>query len=336
MDYRPAFLITIDTEGDNLWALPSIATTLNARFIPRFQLLCERYSLRPTYLTNYEMASDSAYQEFARDVLRRATAEIGMHLHAWDSPPLIPLTRDDFSTHPYLIEFPEAVMREKIHVITNKLEQTFGVKMLSHRAGRWSFDSRYARMLKIEGYEIDCSVTPRVSWERSLGHPSGRGGTDYRHYPDAAYWLGEDDISIPHVRSSLLEVPVSIFSRQKRLPRACLASIDAAHPIIRNSLRPLQIALRRLYPPAVWLRPSGTNLSSMMWLVERVFQENRDYAQFMLHSSELMPGGSPTFKTEHDIEDLYAQLEVLFGWVSTRFVGLTLTEYKRRFEEAAL
>src|SRR3954454_16584292 len=156
MDYRPAFLITIDTEGDNLWALPSIATTANARFIPRFQLLCERYSLRPTYLTNYEMASDSAYQEFARDVLRRATAEIGMHLHAWDSPPLIPLTRDDFSTHPYLIEFPEAVMREKIHVITNKLEQTFGVKMLSHRAGRWSFDSRYARMLKIEGYEIDC------------------------------------------------------------------------------------------------------------------------------------------------------------------------------------
>lgn len=47
----------------------------------------------------------------------------------------------------------------------------------------------------------------------------------------------------------------------------------------------------------------------------------------MLHSSEFMPGGSPTFKTEADIEVLYNDLEQLFDWLHIRTVGMTLAEY---------
>jgi hypothetical protein len=55
MDNRAAFLITVDTEGDNLWARPRELTTHNAAWLPRFQALCERYGLKPTYLTAWEM-----------------------------------------------------------------------------------------------------------------------------------------------------------------------------------------------------------------------------------------------------------------------------------------
>ena len=34
---------------------------------------------------------------------------------------------------------------------------------------------------------------------------------------------------------------------------------------------------------------------------------------FMLHSSELMPGGSPTFRDAAAIEDLYVELEAVFA-----------------------
>ena len=34
---RPAFLITIDTEGDNIWRRPNRITTENTLFLPRFQ-----------------------------------------------------------------------------------------------------------------------------------------------------------------------------------------------------------------------------------------------------------------------------------------------------------
>ena len=53
----PSFLITIDTEGDNLWARRKVITTKNSLFLHRFQARCESFGLGPTYLTNYEMAS---------------------------------------------------------------------------------------------------------------------------------------------------------------------------------------------------------------------------------------------------------------------------------------
>jgi len=51
------------------------------------------------------MAMSAAFVEFGRDVLARGTGEIGMHLHAWNSPPIVPLTGDDFHYQPYLIEY---------------------------------------------------------------------------------------------------------------------------------------------------------------------------------------------------------------------------------------
>jgi hypothetical protein len=54
----------------------------------------------------------------------------------------------------------------------------------------------------------------------------------------------------------------------------------------------------------------------------------------MLHSSELMPGGSPTFRTPEHVERLYENLESLFELAAHGFEGLTLSEYHRRFCEA--
>ncbi|CAK8740280.1 hypothetical protein SODG_003723 [Sodalis praecaptivus] len=170
----PAFIITIDTEGDNLWQNHGHITTENARFLPRFQAFCEKYRFKPVYLTNYEMAMDDAFVDFARDAIARGNAEIGMHLHAWNSPPAHDLTGNDGRHKPYLIEYPEAVMREKILFMTQLLEETFQTKMLSHRAGRWAFDERYAAMLLELGYQVDCSVTPRVDWRRSPARRQGR------------------------------------------------------------------------------------------------------------------------------------------------------------------
>src|SRR6478672_5242091 len=130
---RPFFLVTIDTEGDDLWSRPRTITTRNAAHTPRFQSLCERHGLRPTYLTNYEMATAPLFRELGRDVVRRKVGEIGLHVHAWNNPPIEPLTTDDYLHQPYLIEYPEAMVREKVHVLTGVLEEAFGTKMVSHR-----------------------------------------------------------------------------------------------------------------------------------------------------------------------------------------------------------
>jgi hypothetical protein len=321
----PSFLITIDTEGDNLWSRPREITTRNAAFLPRFQVLCERYGLKPTYLTNYEMARSPAFRELASDVLRRETGEVGMHLHAWNSPPLAPLTEDDCRFQPFLIEYPGHVMRDKIAALTDLLEDTFQVKMISHRAGRWSFNGLYARMLAQRGFLVDCSVTPTVSWKATLGDPRQQGGTDYSDFPADAYFLDLDDISRPGT-SALLEIPVTIRAPwrglSQRLPSA-LAQLPGLRSMARSRL---------------WLRPKRGNRRELLRLVEDGWRERCEYLEFMLHSSEFMPGGSPNFPEERDVEALYDDLEALFERVQHRFAGRTLAEHypvRRESPEAA-
>ncbi|MDR2710623.1 MAG: hypothetical protein LBB65_04750, partial [Burkholderiales bacterium] len=204
----PFFIITIDTEGDNLWAQHRRITTENARYLQRFQTLCERFALKPVYLTNFEMANDPAFQVFGREVLRKGAGEIGTHVHAWNNPPLAPLTADDDRYQPYLIEYPDAVMREKFLVTHRLLENVFQTPMVSHRAGRWAFDARYAKLLAELHYHSDCSVTPEISWRGTLGDPKGHGGADYRAFPRHAYFLDLDHIERAG-DSTLLEVPMT-------------------------------------------------------------------------------------------------------------------------------
>lgn len=324
-DRRPAFLVTVDVECDNAWSGSPTVTTRNASFLPRFQQLCERCGARPTYLVTWEMAHSAAFRAFARDLLARGAGEVGMHLHAWHSPPDVRLTDDDYRHRPYLIEYPEPVIREKVRVMTDALEQAFGTKMRSHRAGRFGFDAAYARALVENGYRVDCSVTPGVSWKDHPGRPGGPGGPDYTGFPETAYFLDPNDIRRPGL-SPLLEVPVTIGpAYQSPLARAARAAL-ATTPLGAK-------VANRLFPRCAWLYP-GKYHRAMPSLLRTTAAAGRDFAEFMIHSSELMPGGSPRYPTARSVDGLYRCLEKLFAAARRDFVGLTLTEYHDRFAAA--
>jgi hypothetical protein len=316
---RRAFLITIDTEGDDLWSKPSDITVRNAESLPRFQALCDRYGLKPTYLANWEMATSAAFVEFGRAVLASGTAEIGMHLHAWNSPPVVPLTIDDFTHQPYLMEYPDGIIREKVKVMTETLEDKFGVKMRSHRAGRWGLSGTYVRVLVDAGYHVDCSVTPHVDWRRTMGDPSGTGGPDFRGFPESAYFIDPDTISRPGA-SPLLEVPMTIVR---------LYDSPWAHSL-RASLGRVPYVRRSVYrhrPTHTWLRAVGTSGPELRGILAVAREQGRDYVEFMAHSSELMAGGSPWFRTQDQIERLYENLETLYEASARDWVGYTLSDY---------
>lgn len=310
MPEKPFFLITIDTEGDDVWSKPANVGTRNSLFLPRFQELCEQFGFRPTYLVNYEMAMCSDFQRFGREILRRDAAEIGMHLHAWNAPPLKPIAPDEYQYLPFLTDYPPEVMREKVEFQTKLLKDVFEVVPVSHRAGRWGFDERYSRILSECGYQVDCSVTPGVSWKKKQQNAPGWNGPDYRNSPDQPYWICLEG---SNGESSLLELPVTLYRS---------ANWSWARPEV------LRRALNRVQPEFEWLRPTGRNLRSMLNVLSRVISENRSYAQFMLHSSELMPGGSPMFRTPNSIERLYADLKSLFAAAARSFSGSTLSQYR--------
>ncbi len=312
---KKKFLISIDTEGDNLWEweFGKKITTENAHYLRRFQVLCDKYEFKPTYLTNYEMAADDIFFEFAKQTLDYGGCEIGMHLHAWNSPPYYGLKeRNDGvrSGCPYLIEYPYNIIEEKVAFMTEYLETRFGIKPTTHRAGRWAMNEKYFEILQKYGYEVDCSITPGLSWENAAGYTNGSFGSDYRE--------ASQKIDIVN-NTNILEIPMTVCEN---------------HRVLTDEIKTLKHTLGNYYRAIkgqgkIWLRPNGKNLKDMLYIADTVAKTKSGYIMFMLHSSELMPGGSYTFNTQEKIENLYYHMEKLFEHIGRMYEGMTIGEYGR-------
>ena len=302
------FIITIDTEGDNLWSHPLKIETKNTKGLYRFQELCNKFGYKPVYLTNYEMAMDDEFVEFGEICSANGQCEIGMHLHAWNSPPLFKLTENDMLHQPFLYEYPVNIIDEKIKYMTNLLRSRFSTKIVTHRAGRWAMSEEYFSILSKYGYLVDCSVTPGVDWSNVKGNPDGKGGADYHSFPLREYFIKD---------TKLLEVPVSIIG----MPRYRLFS---AFNIIKKKLPK---AFYKVCFQNIWLRPNGKNLDKMKNLVDETIESDIGYLEFMIHSSELSAGLNPYFASADDINKLYSDLEELFCYISNYAEGCTLNEF---------
>lgn len=310
------FIITVDTEGDNLWR-PVITpkgmreiTVKNAEYIERFQLLCEKYGFMPTYLVNYEMSEADVFVGTAKQRLKKGKCEVGMHMHAWNTPPICELKYKRGSHNPYACEYPREIMWKKLQFMTNLIQKQFGVRPISHRGGRWYIDPWYIHALQKLGYKVDCSVTPGVSWRQHIGYESY--GSDYTKFPHKAYYMKGKKL-YKQSKTGLLEVPPTITGYPLKYRIRAITKQPSIYQEVMTQ--------------KVWLRPNGNNLGDMLELVGSFEKSRCDYLEFMIHSSELMPGGSPTFMTERSIEKMYGHLEVLFERIANRYVGITLSGY---------
>lgn len=300
-----SLIFTVDTESDNQWETTNGQTTDNAKYIPRFQELCEKYSVIPVYLTDYSMSHNEWLMSYLNKKQDVGLCEIGAHLHAWDTPPG---HEYDYSEtgRPYLIEYPQDIMYEKLYNLTEHLNNNVNGKVVSHRAGRWAVNDSYMHMLNELGYRIDCSITPGISWSRQKGVSAG--GPDYR---------SEKQMAEVYRGTDILEVPMSVgkvhtFNWRKE------------YGIVRNIGREVKSIMGR----TVWLRPAICTKVEMIALIDILERRKIEYIEFMIHSSELMPGGSPYFKTEEDIDKLYRILEELFSMLSGRsYKSISLRDY---------
>lgn len=302
---KKKFIISIDTEGDNLWRwkLGDKITTENVQYLPRFQNLANKYGFKPVWLSNYEMLSDERFIKFAKRVEIDSLGEIGMHLHAWNTPPEYALLAEAEGA-PYLIEYPMSAMERKIATMTTMIKEKLCIQPTTHRAGRWAMNDSYIDLLHKYGYKVDCSVTPHINWNSKKGLTRESAGSNYLNCPETPYYWHD-----------IIEIPMSIRKSNKMF-------------LDDKSFRGLAVsAYHAVKGQYLWLRPNGLNLNQMKWLVDYVENSDSDYIMFMLHSSEMMPGGSPTFQTEESIEKMYYDTEAIFKIASKNFEGVTLREY---------
>lgn len=295
-----AFIVTVDTEGDSLWNNPKIneIQTDNVKYIPRFQELCEKYGFIPIWLTDYEIINNQDYVEYIKEKNKIGLCEVGIHVHARNNPPLVKLEKESSDNGAYLIEYPYEIMKEKFIFLKNLIENKLDCKVITHRAGRWTLNKDYIRLLEQTGIKYDCSVTPGISWNDCPGLTPNSKGADYRKYKRGVQYIGEN--------KKIIEYPVSIYSCNKLIK-----------PNDYNSRSILKSLYHFARHSNLWLRPnSDNNLNEMKYILDRAITNDEEYVEFMIHSSELMPGGSPNFVSSGSIEKLYSIMEALFSYAA--------------------
>lgn len=314
-------ILTIDTEGDNQWDHGRKLTVDNIKFIPRFQELCNKYLIKPTYLVTSEICDDCFAKDFFTDCQSRRI-EIGAHLHAWTTPPF--KDKDGYRyndpNHAFATEFSEDLLAEKIKYLTNQIEISFGKRPVSFRSGRYGFDENVAKILAANSYLVDSSVTPYTNWSDHQGMPGGKGGPDFLDCTPFPY-------KINSTSGNLIEIPITILptsfplNKSKKIAKNYFKNVDDS--ILLRMIRKLLFQNQPL-----WLRPyPWMEINSFETLISSAQEIRLPHIVMMFHSSELMPGCSIYRQDKYAIEKLYNLLEQFFVLLhENNIVSITLSE----------
>jgi hypothetical protein len=320
-------IITIDVEADGAWSKSDRVTVENLRALPRFQAMCDRYGMKPTYLCTYEVARSEGFAPMIA-WQKEGRCEVGSHLHPWTNPPF---SRDgatdlDNSEYPgYPSELTPERFREKMRVLGDVIAQRTGVAPTSYRAGRWGFSTEQIGILLELGYVVDCSVTPLVDRRGYKG--IRHGGPNYTSAPVAPYRLAEGDIC-KQGHSRLIEVPVTIVRTNPAVRRS--SRLRWAWSQVKR-IRGSGLLNRAFGLEPQWFRPYPEMNAGKLRRVYRTAREmGLPAVEMMFHSSELWAGASPSFPTQASIEKVFRMLDGAMKAMHADGVeGVTLSDFAR-------
>ncbi len=327
--YRPAFLVTIDTEEDNWFPSREGITTENIRGVERLQQLFDRYGVRPTYLTTWEIVTRPWAIALLTGIERDGRAEVGAHLHPWNTPPL----EEPFSDwNTGWKNLPAGLQRRKLAMLTDWIAEARGAGPTSFRAGRWSIGREGARALIDLGYETDSSILPYTHWYDVLDSPA------FDRAPERPYFQdGEHDLQTPLPGGPLVEIPATVgFTRGDWRRWGPVDRLLSSRGI--RVFRTLGILARLGIIETLALCPELYRLELMIQLTEVALQRRLPILNFFFHSGSLVPGKSPYVRAPSELEAFLGSIERYLDWLGTRtpFDALTLTEAGRRVRAAAV
>ncbi|HEX4600969.1 MAG TPA: hypothetical protein VH116_06230 [Gemmatimonadales bacterium] len=311
-------VVSIDTEEDNWRPSRNGVTVENIAELRRLARLLDRWGVRPTYLTAYQVAIRPRAVETLRECCAAGRAEIGAHLHPWNTPPLSePLV----PRNSMLKNLPAGLQLAKLEHLTTALEQAFDSRPRAFRAGRYGFGRDTVAALLRCGYRVDSSVSPFVNLERMDDGPNFVGA------PLDAYRLAPDrDVRRPAPDGSLFEIPLSHgFTRKPFGVWDRVRRMFEARPW--RWLHCAGVAARLGLVDRLELCPEVASVDGMLTLSRQLLDQGVRHLQLSWHSPTLLPGLSPFAATPADVERLYASiatyLEGLVRMTSVRFATMS-------------
>ena len=312
-------IVSIDTEEDNWDRSRHDVRLENIGELPRMAAFFDRLGVRPTYFTTYQVAIDPQAAGVMREVGSDDRAEIGAHLHPWNTPPL---TEAFEPRNSMLKNLPAELQLAKIQSLTAALEEAFRFTPTAFRTGRYGIGRDTVGALLSCGYRVDSSVSPFVSLETTDDGPSFVGA------PMVPYRMAAGrDVREPAPDGDLVEIPLSYGFN-----RGPFSLWDPARRMLEAAplrwFRLAGLAARTGLIKRLTLCPELASVADMLTLSRRLLEHGVRHLHLTWHSPSFMPGLSPFAATARDVAHLYASIEEYLEGLSglTAFTFATVSE----------
>lgn len=278
-------IISLDVEEEGLFSgkyEQRNPTVRNVSFLRQLKPLSLEYNFPLTLLCSHAVFTDNNACRTLEEMRDETGAEIGAHLHHWNTPPLAgnaleesPPTR----TH----KLDPDILGERLKTLLEAGRNFQGAQLTSFRMGRWDLKAQILPILAEQGITVDSSICPLRSF---------REGADHFLAPADPWW---------HVMANgtkILEAPITqipIFPTLARLWhkiwRKNPSFLDSFHFFGALSANPL-------WHSAIVMRQA----------VARHVARGGKVLNLFLHSSELMPGASPHVPNPEAARDIVNKL----------------------------
>ena len=270
----PTLLVVVDTEEEFDWAAgcDRASTEVKAiRQVGRLQKVFDEFAIRPVYVVDYAIASQDDGINALKPIMEDGRALIGAHLHTWVNPPF----SEEVTTHnSYQGNLDPALEREKLKVLRDVIETSFGARPTIHKAGRYGVGSSTPQILSDLGFEIDISAVPAFDW-------SGDGGPDYSRLAQHMFWFGP--------QNSLLGIPnTGGFIGALRGNGPALYAAARQRSRIWSTFS--RVLSRSRAIERIMLSPEGHSLDKMVRLTRNLVKQGFRALALSLHSPTVMPG----------------------------------------------
>jgi hypothetical protein len=317
-DFRPIDLqlsaparlcVVVDTEEEFDWSAPFSRTATSVEAIAevsRLQNVLSRWSIKPTYVIDYPVATTPSSIERLASLAREGQCEIGAHLHPWVNPPFEEPV-DAFTSYAYNLD--PSLERRKIGLLCEAISDNFGLRPRVYKAGRYGFGKNSMASLECLGFDVDVSINPSMDFTPD-------GGPSFRGFPPAPAWFG--------IGRTLLEVPCTTgfigAARRLGLPLHRAASSTWLEP-----LRPVGLMARSGLLNRVMLSPEGNSFDEMRSLAQTLHQDGLRTFALTLHSPSLKPGCTPYVRTIADRDAMLATIDRFCDFFCTALGGVPST-----------
>ena len=283
-------VVTIDSEEDNWGAFQLTHYSCeNIGRIPRLQEIFDAFTIIPTYLVTYPVATDKKAVSILRAISDAKRCEIGAQCHPWNTPPF---GGERNAGNSMLCNLPADLQYAKLKCLQETIRERFGVHPISFRSGRFAYNTTVARNLHRLGYKIDTSVTPYTNWTRSRG-------TDFTRLSPRPFRFASDNAFEECAGGELIEVPVTVGFLQRNFRRSnYIFETVTRSPI--NKLRLTGVLYRLGLVNKVWLSPEVSDSRTMIRLARTMKRNEFPILNLVCHSPGLKAGLTPFTRTEDE------------------------------------